>query len=174
MIGSIVACDPNGLIGVDGKMCWSYPEDFKRFKIVTQGSTLIMGATTWESIPGTLPGRNVIVISSRPQSEVIGNRKNIESLLPRFEMATSIDMAFEKAAERNTPIWVAGGTQIYKQTMDKVDFIDFTLVPEVVLEQGVAKYFPMEDLNNKFTLESEMVNSEDSRLTHRIYRKLNG
>lgn len=49
--------------GAEDGMPWKHiSEDFKNFKMRTEGSTLIMGAKTFESLPGLLPGRKHVVI----------------------------------------------------------------------------------------------------------------
>jgi len=48
--GIIAAVSPEGVIGAFGRMPWHYPEDLKRFKRLTLGSTVIMGRLTWESL----------------------------------------------------------------------------------------------------------------------------
>ena len=46
----IAAVSPEGVIGLDGKIPWHYPEDLKRFKRLTIGATIIMGRLTFESM----------------------------------------------------------------------------------------------------------------------------
>ena len=60
----IAAVALNGIIGRDGRIPWELPEDLQRFKKLTQGTSVVMGRKTYESLPGTLPGRNLFVVSS--------------------------------------------------------------------------------------------------------------
>lgn len=39
------------VIGRDGSMPWSVPEDLAHFREVTLGAPVIMGRRTWESFP---------------------------------------------------------------------------------------------------------------------------
>lgn len=64
----IAAQNKDGLIGVNGKMPWHLPEDLQFFKNQTMNETVICGRKTWDSIPGTLPGRKVIVLSKSPNA----------------------------------------------------------------------------------------------------------
>ena len=66
MRGMIYAVSPEGVIGVGNRIPWRYQGDFRRFKRVTMGKTLIMGRKTFESIGHPLAGRRNIVVSSRP------------------------------------------------------------------------------------------------------------
>lgn len=172
MIKIIVATDPNGLIGIGNAMPWNYPADFKRFKEVTMNGVIVMGSKTWESIPGTLPGRKKIVISkNRDAAALCSGKKNPPT---DFYVSNNIDNAFFSAVEVNSSngdIWVGGGTSVYEQTMDLVDIIDLTLVPEVdVSGKEDLKYFPKIS-EDKFQLTSEVVNAEDNRLIHKIYTR---
>ena len=60
----IAAVSRNGVIGRNGSLPWSLPDDLKFFKRTTIGHALIMGRGTYESLPVALPGRKLIVISS--------------------------------------------------------------------------------------------------------------
>lgn len=63
MIG-IVAVNNNWVMGHKGKLPWYCPEDFKWFKFITTGKTVIMGRKTYESISkNPLPNRHNIIIS---------------------------------------------------------------------------------------------------------------
>jgi dihydrofolate reductase len=174
----IVAVDPNGVIGVDSNMPWHYKADFKRFKERTMGGTLIMGRTTWESLPKPLPGRRCIVLTSNllPQSKHPPGS---------CEYYWSWDLAMAAAdnamgpgvgghAATNADLWIAGGARVYREALELgvVHEIDYTLVPEVPTEKlatGCIYRFP-KDLLDGFTLMEETVNAEDPRLMHRIYR----
>lgn len=165
----IVAVDPNGVIGVGDRMPWHYKADFKRFKERTMGGAVVMGRKTFESIPPTksgeiLPGRVVIVVSkSMPEGPTA--RSNVV-------VASSIESAIDAWA-RGATTWIAGGGEIYRQTLalDDIAEIDYTLVPEVPAEKlaGDVVRFPTDLLSN-WTLAAEYRNDEDPRLTHRIYR----
>jgi dihydrofolate reductase len=119
MKGMIFAVSPEGVIGVGGRIPWRYPGDFRRFKRVTMGKTLIMGRHTFESIGHPLPGRRNIVVTSRPL--------NVEGV----ECVASVDEALEKAGDE-IDVWFIGGKRIYEEAMKHVDVIDVTYVPDHV------------------------------------------
>jgi len=50
MLSIIAAISKNNVIGKNNKLIWHIPEDFKRFKEITTGKTVIMGRKTFESI----------------------------------------------------------------------------------------------------------------------------
>lgn len=53
-----------GVIGFEGKIPWHLPEDLAHFKATTEGSPVIMGRKTYDSLPKKpLPNRKNIVIT---------------------------------------------------------------------------------------------------------------
>lgn len=116
-IVAIAAVADNGVIGSGDDMLWHIPDDFKRFKRVTTGNTLIFGRRTQEQI-GLLPDRRIIVITRDPGWRQDG-----------VEVAHSITEALELAAE--TPertCFVGGGAQIYREAWPYLTELDITIV----------------------------------------------
>lgn len=73
MIQLVFACAPTRNVkgelemafGLDDRLPWNHiSQDFKNFKSRTIGTTLIMGARTFQSLPGKLSGRRHIVTHS--------------------------------------------------------------------------------------------------------------
>jgi dihydrofolate reductase len=64
----IIACDPKGGIGFNGKLPWSNIEgDLPRFKELTSGHSVVMGRATWDSLPKKpLPNRTNYVFAHSP------------------------------------------------------------------------------------------------------------
>jgi dihydrofolate reductase len=117
----IVAVADNNVIGIENKMPWHIPEDFKHFKEITMGKPCIMGRKTYESIleqlGKPLPGRKSIVVS----------RSGFEH--EGAISATSFEEAIEKAkAETHDEVMVIGGSQIYALALPKADRIYLTRV----------------------------------------------
>jgi len=59
----IAAMSQNRVIGKENRLPRSISEDLQRFKAITEGNTVIMGRSTYESIGKPLPNRRNIVIS---------------------------------------------------------------------------------------------------------------
>lgn len=121
--------DPTGIIGVDGTLPWYYPADLKRFKEVTMGHVLIMGRTTWESLPKPLPGRTSYVLSRQENP----TSKHPEGSCTYFP---SLEDALEAA--KGKTIWICGGAQVYTESLEKglVTRLDVTIVPSVNVQPG--------------------------------------
>ncbi|WP_031238933.1 dihydrofolate reductase [Asticcacaulis sp. AC466] len=112
----VVAMSNNGVIGKAGGLPWHLRSDLKRFKEITQFKPIIMGSTTWDSLPKKpLPGRLNIVLSRDPKMEAVGGII-CETL---FE---ALDIAREHAADDGADeVCVIGGANVYEQTLAKAD-----------------------------------------------------
>ena len=64
----IVATSKNGVIGRDGIMPWHLPDDLQYFKEKTNGSIIIMGRKTFDSLSGVLPNREHWILSREEES----------------------------------------------------------------------------------------------------------
>ena len=131
----IVAAAQNNVIGLDNKMPWHIPEDFKYFKAKTLGKPCIMGRKTFQSIYDmlgkALPDRTSIVIS----------RNNFEHA--QATSASSIPQAIEHAKTlTDDEVMIIGGATIYEQALEHANRIYLTRVNQS--PKGDA-FFP--DLN---------------------------
>lgn len=61
---AIMAIGKNGEMGKDNELLFKIKEDFLRFKQLTMGHPMVMGRNTFESLPGVLPGRLHIVLTT--------------------------------------------------------------------------------------------------------------
>ncbi|MBW6442003.1 dihydrofolate reductase [Patescibacteria group bacterium] len=123
-ISIVVAVDVNNGIGYMGKIPWHLPEDLKRFKEITMGHHVLMGRLTWESINKPLKGRNVIVLTRKPEEYHPRN----EPVLVTDNLEKAIEYA--KSMGENE-LMVAGGSEVYKQTIDIADKIYLTKILEI-------------------------------------------
>ena len=153
MRGIIAAISPEGVMGLDGKIPWHYSEDFKRFKEITLGSTIIMGRLTFESMNSKpLPGRRNIVITS--------NR--VEGV----EFFSSIEEALETCT--NEEVWFIGGAKIYEEALEKyADVIDLTSVPDRISDPKAVR-FPAIDAT-LWEPGKSTPNEHNPALTHQRY-----
>ena len=117
MITIIAAISENNALGIDNKMLWHLPDDFKRFKKVTTGHHVIMGRKTFESIGSkALPKRTNIIITRQTSYDA-----------SCIVLADSLQRAIHIARTDNNPYILGGGT-VYKEAMKFADRLDITLV----------------------------------------------
>jgi dihydrofolate reductase len=130
----IAAIAKNNCIGMNNKIPWSIPDDFKYFKRTTIGKTVLMGENTFKSILGylgkPLPGRQTVVLSIDP------NFAAPEGV----RVFSSLDEAWKKLIDED--VFVCGGASIYKQTVNRVDKLYITLVDQ---EPSGDVFFPKID-----------------------------
>jgi dihydrofolate reductase len=117
-ISIIAAIAENGAIGLNNKLIWRLSDDLKHFKQLTYGHFIIMGRKTYESIGKALPGRTNIILSRNQSFDA-------EDCI----IFGSIEEALEYSAGKNQEeVFVIGGAQIYKETIDMADKIYLTKV----------------------------------------------
>lgn len=122
----IVAHDPNLVIGKDGELPWHFSEDLKFFKKTTMGSPILMGRGVFEELnEKPLPGRkNVVLSRSRSYDHVT--------------TFSSIDEALDYLSDQEQ-VFIIGGGEIYKQTIDRVDEL---IITQVKREYEGDTHFP--------------------------------
>ena len=114
---AIVAMAHNRVIGLNGAMPWHLPEDFRWFKRATMGGALLMGRKTFDSIGKVLPGRLTLVVT---RGKIV-----TESL----DVRTVNDLAtFRPEDYAPREVWVAGGAEIYAQTLSRCAELYVSLV----------------------------------------------
>jgi len=152
----IAAISPDFIIGNGMKIPWHISEDFKLFKENTTNATIIMGKTTWDSLPiKPLPNRINIVIS-----------RNENLILEAAIITNSIENALIEAKKMNKPIFVIGGASIYNQTIKdakylyishvkkkvegdvffpKFNILDYNIIEEKEYEEFIFKKYERKD-----------------------------
>ena len=116
-ISFVVAVADNGVIGKNGDLPWSIPQDLKFFKEKTMGHPIIMGRKTFDSIGRVLPGRTNIVVTRNENYTADG-----------AVVVCSLDHAFAVASKETDEVMVIGGAEIYNMAMDVVNCIYLTEV----------------------------------------------
>jgi dihydrofolate reductase len=117
MITIIAAAGLDNSLGKDNKIIWHLPDDFKRFKQITSGHFIIMGRKTFESFPKPLPNRTHIIIT----------RNNNYNAPDGCIIVNSIEKAIE-VCPKEEPIFIIGGADIYKQSIDMANCIELTRI----------------------------------------------
>ncbi len=118
-ISIIAAVSQNGIYAAQNKIPWHSAEDFKKFKSITSGGTVIMGRITWETLPlknRPLPGRQNIVISSTMVAT------------EGMTVCKTLEEAISQAPNQN--IFILGGERLWHEALQKdlVDYLYITVV----------------------------------------------
>ncbi len=160
--GAIVAMNADRVIGIDGDLPWHYSADLKRFKKRTLNTTIIMGRLTWESIGAKpLPDRRNIVVSRSARAESCASDDSAEWF-------DSLDIALSSVGQEDA--WIIGGGMLYAASMDWLNLIDLTLVPDQIDRQDVVR-FPKLDPNH-WQLAEEAHLEDAPQLINKIYHRV--
>jgi len=150
---AIAAMSLNRVIGCGNKIPWHLPEDFKWFKQMTTGHTIIMGRKTFESIGRPLPNRKTIVISrsgfAHPGVVTVSNLEDL-------------DITAEPG-----DVFICGGAQLYAQTLALCSDLYLTLVKREV--EGDA-FFPR--FEDRFEQIKVIADNPDFSIVHFRNREL--
>jgi dihydrofolate reductase len=139
----IIACDPKGGIGFEGKLPWSKIEgDLPRFKALTTGKIVFMGRKTWDSLPiKPLPNRKNYILSSRPIDGVVTPENSL-------------------ILNEKEEVWLIGGGQMIQSFWQYID--------EVHLSRIFAEY-PCDTFIDLLKLENEFMCYFKDTLTDHTY-----
>ena len=118
MISIIVAIANNNVIGKNNKLIWHIPEDLKRFKRITDGKTMVMGAMTFESLGKVLPNRKHIVLCKGVDLDV--DNENV-ILLKELE-------DLNKHVQETEEVFIIGGGTVYKLFLPYADKLYITWI----------------------------------------------
>lgn len=115
----MIAVDRNGVMGDKNTLPWKLSDDLKQFKKETIGSPLIMGSNTFTSLPGILPGREHIVLSTT----LYGDENK--------SVFTSIKNAIDYLKEsEHKHVFVIGGANVVRQ-FAKLNLFDELIITHV-------------------------------------------
>jgi dihydrofolate reductase len=109
----------HGVIGAGGGIPWHLAEDSQRFRRLTMGGDVVMGRTTWDSLPQRfrpLPGRRNVVVSHDEQWSADG-----------AERSDSVESAIGALPG---DVWVIGGGQVYAAAMPLAEVLEVTEIDE--------------------------------------------
>jgi dihydrofolate reductase len=148
-LSMIAALSTNNVIGRDNQVPWHLRTDLKRFKSLTMGHHLIMGRKTYESVGRPLPGRINVVITRQteyaPEDVIV-----VHSLEEAVRIAA-------KAGDQEA--FIAGGAEIYAQSMHRADRMYLTRVHAEV--EGDTWFPDFDDVSEWKLTDSEHFDADE-------------
>lgn len=136
MLIALWAQDKNGVIGKDGTLPWSLPNDMKFFKEQTTGNTIIMGRKTFEGMGAkALPNRTNIVLTS----DVAYQAEGVLVLHTANEVT-------EYVAAHEGRHYLIGGTGVFRSLLPACTHLYRT---NIDAEFDGDVYFPQEMINEE-------------------------
>lgn len=162
MIAAIVAADNNWGIGFNGELLERIPDDLKRFKQLTDDSTVVMGRKTWDSLPKKpLPNRFNIIVTSQ---EVDDNDIDIKhSSMEEVKAFLELDLGI--------PVFIIGGGMIYRELLPYCQEVYVTKI--LKNHDNVDTYFPNLDEMEEWEQDesSETYNYNGVNYQYQHYRR---
>jgi dihydrofolate reductase len=137
MITIIVAIGNNYVIGKDGWMPWSIPEDLRHFKEKTLNHSVVMGRKTFDAIGRPLPRRKNFVVTRDPRWYFEG-----------VEVIDDFELFLQRNQKSEDEIFIAGGAQIYKTALP---YAEKMIISHIDTEIDGDTFFPKWD-RTKFDL----------------------
>lgn len=149
IISLIVAVSENNVIGKGNQLPWKLSADLRRFKYYTKGKAIIMGRKTYESIGKPLSDRINIILTHqkdyKPEKTVVFS-----------DLSSAFNFAGDNGLEE---VFVIGGVDLYKQTIDLADRIYLTKV-HTEIEDGDV-FFPEIDMKDWDIIDEESVKKDE-------------
>lgn len=154
----IVAISDTGVIGNEGGIPWTVPEDMKYFGSVTRRKTVIMGRHTWFSLPSKsrpLPNRTNIVVSAK----LVRDKEDIpDGVILVESLRTAWDISEKTGAAEAV---VIGGARLYAEALPVVDKLYITRIRLTC--EGDTEFNPSQDyldtlFDKRVVLEGESSN----------------
>jgi dihydrofolate reductase len=137
-INMIVAMCSNRGIGLNNKIPWYIPEDFKFFKNNTtkiKNSGIVMGKNTWLSLPKKpLKYRENIILSSTL------NEDNIK-IYDNTKLFNDIESLNEYITKKKEPVWIIGGEYLYNAYINN-KHLDKIYITNINVNTKCDVYFP--------------------------------
>lgn len=158
----IAAAAQNNALGKDNTLLWYLPLDFKRFKALTTGHTIIMGRKTFESFPKPLPQRKHLVITRNKGYRI--SHKNCK-------LFHSLETALQ-ACEQEHLVFIIGGGEIYKLAYPIATSIELTRVHTSL---AADTFFPVISSSDFELTQQTLVPADDRHqyaFTFETYKRL--
>jgi len=158
---AIVNVDKNWGIGRDGDLLQFIPGDMRFFKEKTVGNVVVMGRTTFDSLPGKQPLKDRINV-------VLTKDKSFKN--DGVIVLNSIGEVFEEIKKYNEDnVFIIGGEKIYKQFLPYCKEVYITKNTSI---NDADKFFPRldQDSNWEMIYESDKQKHKDIEYVFTTYK----
>ena len=137
----IVSVDLNWGIGSEGELLKRIPEDMKRFRKLTVGNVIVMGRTTFESLPNKSPlDKRVNIVLSRDENFIDD----------RIIICSSVAQILEQIKNfKDKQIYIIGGETIFNQFLS---YCEQALITKFNDTYKADKFFPNLDEQENWEL----------------------
>ena len=130
MISMIASVGKNMELGRKNSLIWHIPDDMKFFKETTMGHVVVMGKNTYDSLPGNLPGRTMLVLNT---SKILDN-DNVQTIY-------SVDEILEKYTDSDEEVFIIGGASVYSQFIQYASILYLTEIDDECIDADTFFFF---------------------------------
>lgn len=120
----IVAVDENNAIGFEDKLLFPLRDDLQRFKRLTRAHCVIAGTKTLSTLPMLLD-RNVVHLTRTPEKFNHPDGYRVKKIIKNINEAK---LGWAEPPSKPEPIFIIGGGEVYKSTLDEVSVIVMTRI----------------------------------------------
>lgn len=159
MLAFVWAEDQAGHIGYQGRLPWHLKRDLQHFKEVTSDSPMIMGRKTFVSLPGILPGRKHIVLSTNTK---LGADYQDDSRVEFFAKLEDLQKWIDAHADQK--ICVIGGASIFNLLKDQADLLYQTKIE--YLFKGDVSMIPIDYSQYKLCDQEEFISDGKNKFKY--------
>lgn len=157
MISIIAAIGKNNELGKDNNLIWHIKGDLAHFKELTMHKKIVMGASTYKSLPKKLEGREYIILS-----------KSLSNI-PDAQIYQNFDDLLAYLNTIDEEVMIIGGASIYKLFLPYAEVLYLTEIEE---ESNADVYFPEFDKKDFTKTLSEEHVDDDIKYKFVTYVKL--
>jgi dihydrofolate reductase len=120
-VSLVAALAENGVIGANGGLPWSLPDDMRRFVSLTTGHCVVMGRKTFESMNRRPLRRRTNIVLSRSEAAA-GDAKGVHVV---SDLTAALAIARDQGDDE---AFVIGGEAIYALALPQADCLYLTRV----------------------------------------------
>jgi dihydrofolate reductase len=145
MISAILACDDRGGIGKNSTLPWpKNNEDLAYFKRMTDGKTVIMGSSTWQSkgMPKPLPNRYNVVVTLHPK-----DHPGADEYLPKKGEGLVDGIRSLEDWRGLENVFIIGGAKLINEVFLIIDRFYLSRIPG---DYDCDTFLPMEKIESHF------------------------
>ena len=113
----IAAMSENHVIGINNRLPWHLPDEWKNFKKVTDGKPFLMGRKSYEAADALHSTYRNVILTEHP----------IEDIIPGTEYASDLESALTLLRNENE-VFVLGGASVFEQFLPLAERLFLTIV----------------------------------------------
>lgn len=158
IISIISAFANNRVMGQDGLLPWTLPDDWAHFKSTTKGKAFLMGRKSYESEDYLGSDYKNFILTSNPDLE----------MRPNCQAIHSID-DFLQAVQEEDEVFILGGGNVFAQALS-MDIVDKMYLTLVNAEPKGDTFFPVVDWS-QWQENKSIYHPIDAKHAHDFYIK---